>query len=311
MNNKLMLDIYNKKYLLPLYSGSLAIEGVLKSLKLNSNDKVLITNVVCHSILQSILNANLTPIIAIPSNGLTLSKKEIKDIVKKENIKVFIAVHQYGYEQEIVKIKDLIVIEDISQAWNIFLSDGYVGKYSDFIVTSLGKSKELCNSIGGLIISDIDFINSFDIKKKECRNSNFKLLEYYYPININYKKLIYVGNRNVIRNRKNAKYFKNIFSKYNFIKLVDENNSIPSYHRFLIYINNKYYEDIIYILDKCNIKYQKEYKDKLDNINLVKNNKIKVIGSNNSNDKCLLLRTNNNYFNIKKLERELVKYYGS
>lgn len=311
MNNKLILDIYNKKYLLPLYSGSLAIEGVLKILKLNSNDKVLITNVVCYSILQSILNANLTPIIAIPSNGLTLSKKEIKDIVKKENIKVFIAVHQYGYEQEIVKIKDLIVIEDIAQAWNIVLSDGYVGKYSDYIVTSLGKSKELRNSIGGLIISDVDFINSFDIKKRECRNSNSKLLEYYYPIDIDYKKLIYVGNRNVIRNRKNAKCFKNIFRKYNFIRLVDENNSIPSYHRFLIYISEKYYEDILYILDKCNIKYQKEYKDKLDNINLVKNNKIKVIGSNNSNDKCLLLKTDNNYFSIKKLERELVKYYGS
>lgn len=310
MNNKLMLDIYNKKYLLPVYSGSLAIEGVLKSLNLNSNDKVLITNVVCHSILQSILNAGLKPIISIPSNGLTLTKKEIKKIVKNENIKVFIAVHQYGYEQEIIKIKDLIIIEDIAQSWNIVLNNSYVGKNSDYIVTSLGISKQLSNGIGGLIISDIDFINKFDIKNRNCRNSDNRLLEFYYPISINYKKLISKANKRVLKNRKNAKYLKKIFSKYDFVKLVDEKKSIPSYHRYLIYISDNYYQNVINILNKCNIKYQKEYKNKLDSINLVKSNNIKVIGSNKVNN-CILIRTNNKYLNLKKLEREMNKYYGS
>ena len=81
---ELLLDIYNKKFLLPVYSGSLAIEGVLKCLKLKPSAKVLITNVVCHSILQAILNANLTPIIAIPKNGLTLSKEEMEKIRNKK-----------------------------------------------------------------------------------------------------------------------------------------------------------------------------------------------------------------------------------
>lgn len=312
-NEKIILDKYNKKYILPVYSGTLAIEGVLKSLNLKNTDKVLITNVVCFSILEAILNANLTPVIAIPKNGLVLSKEEIFHIVKKEKIKVFIAVHQYGYEQEIVKIKDLIVIEDISQAWNIKLSDSFVGKNSDYIITSLGKNKPLNNNIGGLIISDIDFISNFDTKEKKCRNYSNKIIEYYYPLSINYKKIVMNANRIVINQRSNAAKFKKIFQKYDFITVIDVLNSIPSYHRYLIYVKDNYYDSIIGILEKCNINFQKEYKHKLDKINLVKFNNIKVIGAKSSNclGKCLLLKTNNKYLNIKRFELEMRRYYES
>ena len=239
MNDKeILLNIYNKKYLLPVYSGTLAIEGVLRALKLNNNDKVLITNVVCYSILQAILNANLAPVIAIPSNGLTLNKKEIKDIVESENIKVFIAVHQYGYEQEIEKYKDLIIIEDISQAWNIKLSDRYVGENSDYIISSLGKNKPLSNDIGGLIISDIDFLSKFDTKSKKCRNSYDNILEFYYPLHINYKKIVRKADKKIVSQRNNAKFLKKIFVKYDFIKIFDEKNTVPSYHRFPIFIKD-------------------------------------------------------------------------
>ena len=309
-NKKLILHRYNKKNFLPVYSGTLAIEGILKSLKLDKNDKVLITNVVCYSILHAILNANLTPIIVVPKNGLTLSKKEIKDVVENEKVKVFIAVHQYGYEQEIERIKDLIIIEDISQAWNIKLNNSYVGAHSDYIITSLGESKPLSNGIGGLIMSNIDFINEFDIKTKECRNSFDSILEYYYPISINYKKLVKKADKKVIKQRQNAKFFKKIFQKYNFINGIEEKNTIPSYHRFPIFVNDTEYDNIISILEKCNINFQKEYKKKLDEINVVKKKGIKVIG-NNKIKKCLLLRTTNNYLNLKKFEFEMRNYYGS
>ena len=292
-NKKLILHRYNKKNFLPVYSGTLAIEGILKSLKLDKNDKVLITNVVCYSILHAILNANLTPIIVVPKNGLTLSKKEIKDVVENEKVKVFIAVHQYGYEQEIERIKDLIIIEDISQAWNIKLNNSYVGAHRDYIITSL-----------------VDFINEFDIKTKECRNSFDSILEYYYPISINYKKLVKKADKKVIKQRQNAKFFKKIFQKYNFINGIEEKNTIPSYHRFPIFVNDTEYDNIISILEKCNINFQKEYKKKLDEINVVKKKGIKVIG-NNKIKKCLLLRTTNNYLNLKIFEFEMRNYYGS
>ncbi len=309
-NENIILAKYNKKYLLSVYSGTLAIEGILKSLKLAKNDKVLITNVVCYSILHAILNAGLLPIIAIPSNGITLSKKEVREIVKKEQIKVFIAVHQYGYEQEIEKIKNLIIIEDISQSWNIKLNNRHIGENSDYIISSLGSSKPLSNGIGGIIMSNNNFISNFDIKTRECRNSNANLLEYYYPLAINYKKIIKKANKKVTKQRKNALLFNKILEKYSFIKLIEENNSFPSYHRFPIYIDEIEYDNIITILEKCKINYQKEYKKKLDDINLVKKIGIKIIG-NKKIEKCLLLKTNNNYLNLRKFEIEMRKYYES
>ena len=309
-NEDIILKKYNKKFLLPVYSGTLAIEGVLKSLNLDSSAKVLITNVVCHSILQAILNANLTPVIAIPQNGLTLSEKEIEEIVKNEKIKVFIAVHQYGYVQKIVKIKDLIIIEDISQAWNIKPSNSFVGEYSDYIITSLGNTKPLNNGIGGLILSNINFITKFDIKKRECRDSKNPLIEYYYSLDINYKKIVKRADRKVARQRNNVMKFKKILSKYDFIREASEYDGTPSYHRYPIYIKQKEYERLLQIMDKCKISYQKEYKKKLNDINLVKDNNIKVIG-NTVIDKCVLIKTNNKYLNIKKFDLEMRRNYES
>ena len=76
----LIASIFNKKYGIPVYSGTIAIESVLKLLNLKKESKVLISSTVCYSILQAILSANLTPIIAIPKNGVTLSLDEINEI---------------------------------------------------------------------------------------------------------------------------------------------------------------------------------------------------------------------------------------
>ena len=98
----------------------------------------------------------------------------------------------------------------------------------------------------------------------------------------------------------------NYFKNYG----IEEKNTIPSYHRFPIFVNDTEYDNIISILEKCNINFQKEYKKKLDEINVVKKKGIKVIG-NNKIKKCLLLRTTNNYLNLKIFEFEMRNYYGS
>ena len=200
--------------------------------------------------------------------------------------------------------------EDISQAWNVKLNNRQVGENSDYIISSLGNSKPLSNGVGGLIMSNINFIGNFDIKTKECRNSIDSILEFYYPLAINYKRIVKKANKKIANQRKNAKILKKVLKAYDFIRLIDENNTIPSYHRFPIYVNDVEYDNILKILDKCNINYQKEYKNKLDKINIVKKLNIKVAG-NNIKEKCLLLKTNNNYLNLKKFEIEMGRYYGS
>lgn len=299
---KQITSIYNKKYGIPVYSGTLAIESILKILNLNSKSKVLITSTVCHSILQAILASGLTPIIAIPTNGVTLSLKELNKIIKEENISVFIAVHQCGYEQPIPNNKDLIIIEDISQAWNIELSNSKVGEKSDYIITSLGKTKPLSNGIGGLILTNNNILEYFDYKQKECRMYKHNLIEYYYDEKINYKKLIKIATKKINNQRNNAKYLDKIFLNNKYIKSI-KNKELPSYHRYVVELEDKYTENFISILNKCNIKFQKEYKTKLYELPIIKEYKIIILGK--PSNTYILIRTNNSIKNIKKLEREM------
>ena len=309
LNNPL-LKFYSKKYCLPVYSGTLAIEGVLKTLDLPSNSKVLISSIACYSILEAVLNSGFKPIIAIPKNGILFTKLELENIIKKENIKIYIAVHQYGYYQELPKCKNLIIIEDFSQAWNIKSETQCVSKNSDYIITSLGSTKPLNNGIGGLILSDNYFIEKFDLKMKKDRYKDFCLIEYYYPLKINYKKIIKNANKKVRKQRKNANYYNEIFRKYSFINIFNINKITPSYHRYIISVEKEHLERIIKILDRCKIMYQKEYKLKLDEIPLTKSKKIKVIGENN-NLIFLLLKTENSILNLTKLSKEMEKTYGT
>lgn len=306
--NNLLAIKYNKKYAIQVYSGTLAIEAILKSLNLTNNNKVLISTYSCYSILQAVINSNLKPVIAIPKNGFLFSQLELKKIIKENNIKVYIAVHQYGYYQVISKIKGLTIIEDFSQAWNIKYDNTKIGNNSEYSIISFGKTKPLSNGIGGIILSNTDISKNFDLKTKNDRYNDNRLLEYYYPQRINYKKLIILANRKVQKQRKNADMLNNIFKKYKFINTIEEKKSLPSYHRYLIGIRNKDIDKLCSILDKCKILYQREYKIKLDELPITKKEKIEVIGKHN-NLKYILIRTNNKKSNIKKLYKEMRKRY--
>ena len=286
----LIASIFNKKYGIPVYSGTIAIESVLKLLNLKKESKVLISSTVCYSILQAILSANLTPIIAIPKNGVTLSLDELNEICK--------AVHQYGYEQAIPNKKDIIIIEDISQSWNSQLHESE----SDYIITSLGSTKPLNNGIGGLILTNNYILDKFDLKNKESRKSNIPLLETFYNQKINYKKLIKKANNKIKSQRKNAKILDEIFfNNQRYLSL--KSNCLPSYHRYLVKVESKSLDNLLNILDKYNIRYQKEYKVKLFELPIIKERKIKIIGK-KSND-YLLIRTDNKIKNLKKLKRKM------
>lgn len=309
--NNILCKFYKKRYCLPVYSGTLAIEGLLKSLKLKNTDKVLISSISCYSILEAILNAGLTPIIATPKNGILFTIEELKKIVKQEKIKVYIAVHQYGYYQELPKINNLIVIEDLSQTWNLKKKDGTkIEYYGDYLIQSLGSSKPLSNSIGGLILSDIDISENFDLKTKKSRMTKSKLLEYYYPLKINYKKIIAKANKKIFNQRYNAKKFNLIFAGKKSIDIFSNDNYSSSYHRYVIKVNRSIVNQLINIFEKAKINYELEYKFKLSDLPIINEYKIKILNNYSSGeDIMVLLKTNNSLFNINKLKREMEKFY--
>lgn len=280
-------------------------------MKLKDTDKVLISSISCYSILEAILNAGLTPIIATPKNGILFTIEELKKILKQEKIKVYIAVHQYGYYQELPKINNLIVIEDLSQTWNLKKKDGAkIEYYGDYLIQSLGSSKPLSNSIGGLILSDIDISENFDLKTRKNRMAKSKLLEYYYPLKINYKKIITKANKKIFNQRNNAKKLDLIFAGKKSIGIFSNDNYFSCYHRYVIRVNKSIINRLINIFEKAKINYELEYKLKLSDLPIINEYKIKTLNNySGSEDIIVLLKTNNSSFNIKKLKREMEKFY--
>lgn len=302
--NNILSNIYGKKFAIPVYSGTLAIEGILKSLNTKKKTRVLISSFVCYSILEAIINSGMIPVIATPSRGIVFKEKELYKIIKEEKIDIFIAVHQYGYYQYIPKVQGLTIIEDLSQAWDIKKNGEIIGSNSDYLIFSFGTTKPLSNGIGGIILSDKDIGINFDLKTKDCRYSQIPLLEYYMSIQINYKKLINKAKKIVKKQRNNAILFNKAFSNSNYIKNIYDETSIPSYHRYVIEVNKKNLGYICKKLNQCNIKFQKEFKLNLTDLPVVQNKKIKTIKIEN-NYSYLLLKTDNKKRNIKKLIKEL------
>ncbi len=310
INNELLQLKFNKRYNLTTFSGTLAIEGVLKSLNLSAKSRVLISSISCHSILQAVLNANLKPVISTPKNGIVFNQTEINYIIEKYDIDVFIAVHQYGYYQCLPnnkKNKKLIIIDDISQAWNLKQDNDY--SRSDYIIISMGANKPLNNGIGGVILSDNNFIEKFDLKTKEDRYKDYSLIEYYYPSKVNYKKIFKKANKKINRQKRAGKRYIKIFSKYPFIKCIDKDLSNSVYHKFAVSIPFSSLNSFEQILIKSKIQYQKEFKLKLSEIPLSKKRKIEVIET-NQDSQIILIKMTNSRVQINRLNRELRKKYG-
>lgn len=300
-------DYYNKKYSIITYSGTLAIESVLRLLKLNKTDKVLLSSYTCYSVLEAIISAGLKPLIITPNEGFLFTKEELETIYKKENIKVYIAVHQYGYYQEFPTNKDVFIIEDYSQAWNITKKKGKINYKGNYIIQSFGKTKPLNYGIGGIICTNENISKYFDLKEKDDRNKDYPLLEYVYPREINEEKLMDKGNKNVEKARKFVEKIESVIKRYKIFELFSNKDYIPSYHRYVVKIKRTDKDMVSKILDESNINYQYEYKIGLDEIPLYKNNNL--VRRKKRDYILLLIKTDNKISKLKKLESILEKHY--
>ena len=301
-------DYYNKKYSIITYSGTLAIESVLKTLELDKKDNVLISSLTCYSVLEAVINAGLNPVIITPNNGFLYTKEELEEIFRKENIKVYIAVHQYGYYQEFPISKDVVIIEDYSQAWNITKKNGKMNYKGDYIIQSFGKTKPLSYGIGGIICSNKDISKFFDLKERSDRSKDYPLLEYIYPLEINEEKLMNKGYKRVAKARKFVSELEKVLNNYEIFNLIPKNDYNPSYHRYVVRIKKDDKDKVSKILDESSISYQYEYKVGLNEIPLYKKYN-KIINNNTKEYVLLLIKTDNSLNKIKKLKKLLELNY--
>ena len=285
---------FNKKYGIITYSGTLAIEVALKSLKLKRKSKVLISSNVCYSIINTVLKLGLVPVIKTPNNGLFFTNDDIDVVIDKEIIDCILLVHQFGILNNISKRKykklNIKIIEDVAQAWNLKDNNGMnnIGIDSDIVVTSFGSTKPISYGIGGgLFFDNKKIFKEIDFCDNESREKQGIILSYAYPLCkeikldyllekaneiVNVQRLCAREYSNVLLNQKTFEKIKKILEKstleFQFehdVKLID----LPMCQKCIKYNENTHYYFILVRTRNVNIENQVKNLKKL--IDLLKN----------------------------------------
>ena len=304
LGNKIA-KIFNKKNGVITYSGTLALEISLINLKLKKNSIVLVSSLVCYSIINTIKKLNLIPLIVVPKNYFSLTDEDVDNALKKYEVKCILLVHQYGIINTInkqkYKNKNLKIIEDVAQCFDIDNNYYPVGLYSDYVITSFGKTKPLSYGIGGAVLSDLDFDN-IDYYDNESRENDNILLSYSYPLSneINYKELINIGKKNIKEQRNNSKYYINFFKN---TKYTINDNLKNCFHRFIVLIDN--YDEYLKIVEYLKInsfEFQTMHSKELIDLDKFKDS---LYINNNEKKYYILIRTRN--IDLQK-QKEVLKH---
>jgi dTDP-4-amino-4,6-dideoxygalactose transaminase len=273
---------FGKKYGEFLYSGTLALELALKSAHIQSGDCVLLPDNVCYRILLSVVKVGAKPIIVSPKNTYLVDKSDIEKAIKNYSIKAIILVHHYGLPLNIklfrkICPKNIVLIEDAAQSWQMKSAGKKIGKYSDYVITSFGATKPLSLGIGGAIFSDKkefrEFLDNYD---RDSREKSQEILPYVLPksININLDKLIEIGNKNVAYQRLVANCLIKGLEAAPFNYWQTQRGDLPSWHRFPIWTDDKeLYEKALKMAEIYQISYELPHKLSLDKLPLARANK--------------------------------------
>jgi len=137
--------MFNKDRDVFLSSGK---EAITKALDLLGAVRVAIPSYTCERVLQGTLDAKCEPYIVDCGFDLQIDLESLSKF-KGDTV---IVPHMFGIKVDIKPIRDMgfNVIEDCSQCLGL---DG-LGKYSDYIVASVGSTKWLSVGGGGFLIGD-------------------------------------------------------------------------------------------------------------------------------------------------------------
>lgn len=318
-NGDRLAQYFQKDYGEIVYSGALAIEAALFASGVKKGDYVILPDHVCYRILLSVVRLQAKPIIVTPGNGIILTIGDVKAVLKKHKVKAIILVHNMGIPVNVKSFKEflpknIVIIEDASQAWRLKYSGFSVGKHSDYVVTSFGKTKPLSLGIGGgLFSNDNSFKKYLDFNNKISRVSPDAILPYVLPetTDIDINKLIARGEFNFQISIRIANI---LMQGLNFpeIKIWDlAKGDVANWHRFPIFINSKEaYNKVLVLTIKYHIIYELPHQLRLSNIPLAIKHDSLVVNNSSKIRYQVNLFTNKNKVKdiklwIKKLKKSL------
>ena len=164
-------------------SASLAFLLILKYLKLQQGDEVILSAINCWSVYNTIKMENAKAVICDVRNSkdFRASYETIKSCITSKT-KAIVITHMYGVlveEKIIERLKNnyphIFIIEDF--ATSLFSKKDFkLGVYSDFAIGSFGSTKPLTGGIGGVLCSHTKIVEpNYDAYEEDFLSFNVKL----------------------------------------------------------------------------------------------------------------------------------------
>jgi len=257
---KKIKNLTKSKYVVLTNTGSSALHLSLNLINVKKDDEILIPTLHYISSVNSTLYCGATPhFIDIDENSLGVDCIKLENYLKKiciirrkkcinkisgKTIKAIIVLHVFGHSanlkhiQKICKKFKLIMIEDAAEAIGSYNKNQHLGTFGKIGILSFNGNKTISSAGGGAILTSDKKL----AKKAKYLVSNAKIPHVwkysYKEVGYNYRMpninaaigflhMKYL-KKILIEKRKLFHKYKKSFSKFNFIKILNEPNECKS-----------------------------------------------------------------------------------
>lgn len=137
-------------------SGSLALEWVLREFGVGEDDEVVLPTFCCTAVVPPILAVGATPVLADVGVELNITAATVEAALTRKT-RAVVVPHLFGNPAAIdaivnlVREKNIYVIDDAAQALGATIDGHAVGSFGDAGVLSFGSEK-VCSGLGGGVI---------------------------------------------------------------------------------------------------------------------------------------------------------------
>ncbi len=252
----------NSKFTVATSSGTSALHLALEYYGLTENDEVLLPSLTYVATANAVIYCGSTPnFLDIDNETLGICPKKLENYLRnitikkgsytfnkktRKRIKVLIAVHLYGFPCKINEIKkickkyNIILIEDAAEALGSFYKNKHLGTFGDAGVLSFNGNKPITCGSGGAILTNNKKM-SIRLKHLSTHAKIPSIVDHVHDeIGYNYRMnnlSAAVGcaqieniKKILIAKRANFKWYKKLFNKVNYLKIMEEpKNSKTNY----------------------------------------------------------------------------------
>lgn len=156
---KKISEFLNVKYVLMCNSGASALKLCCVANKIGNGDEVIMSPFTFVASANSVLCSGALPVFCDVDKSMNIDPSKIEDKITSKT-KAIMAIHMQGYPCDMIEINkiaqkhNLIVIEDVAQAFGCVLDDKMLGSYGDCSAFSLQAGKTITCGEGGFFATN-------------------------------------------------------------------------------------------------------------------------------------------------------------